>query len=46
VTLETLSTETGNKESIAVGTIIDRGEDLAMKGAVSSKVMLESYGFC
>jgi cleavage and polyadenylation specificity factor subunit 1 len=35
VTLETLSTETGIKEFIAVGTTIDRGEDLAVKGAVS-----------
>lgn len=37
VTLETLSTENGNKEFIAVGTTIDRGEDLAVKGAVSLK---------
>lgn len=35
VTLETASTETGSKEFIAVGTTIDRGEDLAAKGAVS-----------
>lgn len=34
VTLETSSTETGIKEFIAVGTTIDRGEDLAVKGAV------------
>lgn len=33
VTLETLSTETGVKEFLAVGTTIDRGEDLAVKGA-------------
>ncbi|KAG6864394.1 hypothetical protein C0991_009920 [Blastosporella zonata] len=33
VTLETASTETGNKEFIAVGTTINRGEDLAAKGA-------------
>ncbi|EGO29249.1 hypothetical protein SERLADRAFT_445076 [Serpula lacrymans var. lacrymans S7.9] len=33
VTLETLSTETGSKDFIAVGTSIDRGEDLAVKGA-------------
>ncbi|TFK39321.1 CPSF A subunit region-domain-containing protein [Crucibulum laeve] len=33
VTLETTSTETGSKEFIAVGTTIDRGEDLAAKGA-------------
>jgi len=36
VTLETFSTETGTKEFIAVGTSIDRGEDLAVKGAVGS----------
>lgn len=34
VTLETQSTETGNKDFIAVGTTINRGEDLAVKGAV------------
>ncbi|KIM69381.1 hypothetical protein SCLCIDRAFT_1207782 [Scleroderma citrinum Foug A] len=33
VTLETFSTEAGTKEFIAVGTSIDRGEDLAVKGA-------------
>ncbi|KAJ3731262.1 CPSF A subunit region-domain-containing protein [Lentinula guzmanii] len=33
VTLETASTETGSKEFIAVGTTINRGEDLAAKGA-------------
>ncbi|KAF8837869.1 hypothetical protein BDN67DRAFT_972360 [Paxillus ammoniavirescens] len=33
VTLETLSTETGTRDFIAVGTSIDRGEDLAVKGA-------------
>ncbi|KAG7097937.1 hypothetical protein E1B28_005248 [Marasmius oreades] len=33
VTLETSSTESGSKEFIAVGTTIDRGEDLAVKGA-------------
>ncbi|EPQ53745.1 hypothetical protein GLOTRDRAFT_107026 [Gloeophyllum trabeum ATCC 11539] len=32
VALETLSTEAGTKEFIAVGTTIDRGEDLAVKG--------------
>ncbi|KIL64860.1 hypothetical protein M378DRAFT_77599 [Amanita muscaria Koide BX008] len=32
VTLETSSTETGTKEYIAVGTTINRGEDLAAKG--------------
>lgn len=35
VTLETSSTETGSKDFIAVGTTINRGEDLAAKGAVS-----------
>lgn len=34
VTLETAATETGRKDFIAVGTTIDRGEDLAVKGAV------------
>ncbi|KAG2003702.1 cleavage factor protein [Coprinopsis cinerea AmutBmut pab1-1] len=33
VTLETAATETGSKDFIAVGTTIDRGEDLAAKGA-------------
>ncbi|KAF9008327.1 CPSF A subunit region-domain-containing protein [Cyathus striatus] len=33
VSLETSSTETGIKDFIAVGTTIDRGEDLAAKGA-------------
>ncbi|KAK7451137.1 mRNA cleavage and polyadenylation factor subunit [Stygiomarasmius scandens] len=33
VNLETSSTETGNKQFIAVGTTINRGEDLAAKGA-------------
>ncbi|PPR02156.1 hypothetical protein CVT26_012117 [Gymnopilus dilepis] len=33
VQLETSSTETGSKDFIAVGTTIDRGEDLAAKGA-------------
>ncbi|KXN92986.1 Protein CFT1 [Leucoagaricus sp. SymC.cos] len=33
VTLETAATETGTKDFIAVGTTIDRGEDLAVKGA-------------
>ncbi|KAF7292889.1 Cleavage and polyadenylation specific protein [Mycena indigotica] len=32
VNLETSSTESGNKEFIAVGTTINRGEDLAAKG--------------
>jgi hypothetical protein len=34
VPLETLSTESGHKDFIAVGTTINRGEDLAVKGAV------------
>ncbi|TCD71004.1 mRNA cleavage and polyadenylation factor subunit [Steccherinum ochraceum] len=34
VTLETSSTEAGTKDFIAVGTTINRGEDLAIKGAV------------
>jgi hypothetical protein len=34
VSLETISTETGSKDFIAVGTTISRGEDLAVKGAV------------
>ncbi|KAF9448151.1 hypothetical protein P691DRAFT_801258 [Macrolepiota fuliginosa MF-IS2] len=33
VTLETAATETGTRDFIAVGTTIDRGEDLAVKGA-------------
>ncbi|KAF8500474.1 CPSF A subunit region-domain-containing protein [Russula emetica] len=33
VSLETLSTESGHKDFIAVGTTINRGEDLAVKGA-------------
>ncbi|KAF8970332.1 CPSF A subunit region-domain-containing protein [Flammula alnicola] len=33
VTLETSSTESGSKDFIVVGTTIDRGEDLAAKGA-------------
>ncbi|KAH9930484.1 CPSF A subunit region-domain-containing protein [Epithele typhae] len=32
--LETMSTESGMKDFIAVGTTINRGEDLAVKGAV------------
>ena len=34
MTLETSSTESGTKDFIAVGTTINRGEDLAVKGAV------------
>lgn len=36
ITLETQSTESGSKEFVVVGTTINRGEDLAVKGAVSS----------
>lgn len=39
VTLETLSTDSGSRDFIAVGTSIDRGEDLAVKGAVSNVVL-------
>ena len=35
VPLETLSTATGRKNYIAVATTVNRGEDLAAKGAVS-----------
>ncbi|KAL6299343.1 CPSF A subunit region-domain-containing protein [Sparassis latifolia] len=34
VTLETMSTESGTKDFIAVGTTVNRGEDLAIKGVV------------
>ena len=34
VPLETMSTESGMRDFIAVGTTINRGEDLAVKGAV------------
>lgn len=34
VTLESMSTEEGEKEFIACGTTVFRGEDLAVKGAV------------
>jgi len=44
VTLETAATETGLKDFIAVGTTIDRGEDLAAKGAVSL-LLLPLCGF-
>jgi cleavage and polyadenylation specificity factor subunit 1 len=35
VTLETQSTESGEKDFIACGTSVFRGEDLAVRGAVS-----------
>ncbi len=34
VNLETLSTEAGNKDFVAVATSVHRGEDLAVRGAV------------
>lgn len=37
VSLETQSTESGRKDFIAVATTIYRGEDLAVKGAVSAQ---------
>ena len=40
VSLETASTESGTKDFIVVGTTIDRGEDLATKGAVSPVMSL------
>lgn len=47
VTLETTSTESGSKDYIAIGTTIDRGEDLAAKGTVSilnlSKIRKADY---
>lgn len=36
IPLETLSTERGLKDYLVVGTTISRGEDLAVKGAVSA----------
>jgi hypothetical protein len=43
VTLETAATETGLKDFIAVGTTIDRGEDLAVKGAVSASAFIRYF---
>jgi len=40
VSLETTSTESGTKNFIAVGTTINRGEDLAVKGAVCFAVAM------
>ena len=40
VTLETMSTETGTKDFIAVSTTINRGEDLAVKGAVCTSATI------
>ena len=45
VNLETQSTISGQKEFIAVGTTVDRGEDLAVKGAVSRMHALCSCGW-
>ncbi|KAG6899927.1 hypothetical protein C0993_005229 [Termitomyces sp. T159_Od127] len=48
VSLETAGTETGTREFIAVGTSINRGEDLAVKGAPSSspvESVLQMYIF-
>jgi hypothetical protein len=36
IPLETQSTESGSKDFIVVGTTLDRGEDLAVRGAVCS----------
>jgi cleavage and polyadenylation specificity factor subunit 1 len=44
VRLETLSTPSGSKDFVAVGTSVHRGEDLAVRGAVSrSSDVLERY---
>lgn len=45
VTLETASTESGVKNFVVVGTTINRGEDLAAKGAVSSDLFLNEKIF-
>ena len=46
--LETQSTDAGHKNFIAVGTTINRGEDLAVKGAVSfmSSVLETDFIYC
>lgn len=41
VSLETLSAEKGEKDFIVVGTTIYRGEDLAVKGAVSAIIIAQ-----
>lgn len=43
VTLETASTESGLKDYIAVGTTVNRGEDLAARGAVRYFVFMEIF---
>lgn len=40
--LETQSTDSGQKSFIAVGTTINRGEDLAVKGAVCHRLFFYS----
>jgi cleavage and polyadenylation specificity factor subunit 1 len=42
IPLETSSTEAGLKDFIVVGTTINRGEDLAVKGGVSVTCMQQS----
>ena len=38
--LETLSTESDHKDFIAIGTMINRGKDLAVKGTVKLCLIL------
>ena len=45
VNLETLSTEAGNKDFVAVATSIHRGEDLAVRGAVRFFFFFVFLGF-
>ena len=40
MTSETLSAESGSMDFIAAGTTTDRGEDLAVKGAVSNVILI------
>lgn len=44
IPLETQSTESGSKEYVVVGTTINRGEDLAVKGAVSNEPREDEIG--
>ena len=44
IPLESTSTETGVKDFIVVGTTINRGEDLAVKGAVSPFLTIMYHG--
>jgi hypothetical protein len=44
VSFETSSTEAGSKDFVAVGTTINRGEDLAAKGAASTLDITVCYG--